>query len=198
MIDNKIDFNIIQSTLGETSPVSAQTAISLTSATKIKTLKKNTLLETSGEHIKYQFVVVSGIVRKFLTNAQGDEFTTDFFGVKQAITPAILRSVNFISFVNLEVVSSEATVMFFSLKEMQEIMQGNKDLEAFGYQVMMTEAFKRAEKEKILLTASGIEKLEWFRKNYPNLENQIPHYYIASFLGLTTTSLSRIRKSLAK
>ena len=198
MRDKEIDFNIIQNTLGEISPVSAQTAMTLISATKIKKLKKNTYIETSGQYIKYQFVVMSGIVRIFLTNAQGDEFTTDFFSAKQAITPALLRSINFISFVNLEVVSNEATVMLFSFEEMQKTMQGNKDLETFGYKVMMTEAFKRAEREKILLTASGIEKLEWFRKNYPNLENQIPHYYIASFLGLTTTSLSRIRKSLAQ
>lgn len=198
MINNKIDFSIIHHALCETSPISAQTSISLTSSTKMKTLEKNTLIETSGQQIKYQFVVVSGVVRKFLTNTKGEEFTTDFFSAKQAITPALLRSINFISFVNLEVVSSEATVMFFSFKEMQETMQGNKDLEAFGYKVIMTEAFKRAEREKILLTASGIEKLEWLRENYPNLENQIPHYYIASFLGLTTTSLSRIRKSLAK
>jgi len=76
---------------------------------------------------------------------------------------------------------------------MEAKMQSNKDLETFGFKVMMQDAYKRAEREKILLTASGIEKLEWFRKSYPNLENEIPHYYIASFLGMTPTSLSRLR-----
>lgn len=185
----------IKSTLSKISPISQKSAIALAAATQIQTLEKDTLIETSGQQVKYQFVVVSGIIRKFLTNAKGDEFTTDFFRANQAITPALLRSVDFISFVNLQVISNKATVMFFSNKEMEATMQGNKDLETFGFKVMMQDAFKRAEREKILLTASGNEKLDWFRQNYPNLENEIPHYYIASFLGLTPTSLSRLRST---
>ncbi len=186
-------FRLIQDVLGEISPISQHTAIALLSATEIKKLEKNILIETSGQHIKYQFIVVDGIVRKFLTNANGEEFTIDFFCKGQAITPSLLRSIDFVSFVNLQVVSDESTVLFFSLREMEAKMQSNKDLETFGFKVMMQDAYKRAEREKILLTASGIEKLEWFRKNYPNLENEIPHYYIASFLGMTPTSLSRLR-----
>lgn len=189
----KIDFKTIQNKLGKISPVSIQTAIELIPSTQVKIFEKNTLIESSGQPIKYQFVVMNGIIRKFLTNAKGEEFTTDFFTSNQAITPALLRSIDFVSFVNLEVLSPKAEVMLFSNQEMEKTMQGNKDLEAFGFKVMMQDAYKRAEREKILLTASGKEKLEWFRKNYPNLENEIPHYYIASFLGITPTSLSRLR-----
>ncbi len=188
-----IDFKTIQNTLGKISPVSIQTAIELIPSTQVKIFKKNTLIESSGQHIRYQFVVMNGIIRKFLTNAKGEEFTTDFFATNQAITPAILRSVDFISFVNLEVITSKAEMMLFSNQEMEKTMQGNKELETFGFKVMMQDAYKRAEREKILLTATGKQKLEWFRKNYPNLENEIPHYYIASFLGMTPTSLSRLR-----
>lgn len=190
-----IDFKSIQNILEKISPISTQTAIALSPATQVKTLKKNTLIESTGQSIKYQFVVVDGIIRKFLTNTKGEEFTTDFFCDGQAVTPTLLRSIDFVSFVNLQVVSDEATILFFSNKVMEATMQGNKDLEAFGYKVMMQDAYKRAEREKILLTAKGVEKLEWFRKNYPGLENEIPHYYIASFLGLTPTSLSRLRSA---
>lgn len=188
-------YDTIKSTLSKISPISEQTAITLAAATQIQTLEKDTLIETSGQQVKYQFVVVSGIIRKFLTNVKGYEFTTDFFRANQAITPALLRSVDFISFVNLQVISDKATVMFFSNKEMETTMQENKDLKAFGFKVMMQDTFKRVEREKILLTASGKEKLDWFRLNYSNLENEIPHYYIASFLGLTPTSLSRLRST---
>lgn len=189
----ELDFKTIQNTLGKISPISIQTAIELMPATQIKTIDKNTFIEQSGLRINYQFVVLKGVVRKYLTNPKGQEFTTDFFCDGQAITPALLRSIDFVSFVNLQVLSNEATILFFSNKTMEDTMQGKKDLEAFGYRVMMQDAYKRAEREKILLTATGTEKLEWFRKNYPGLENEIPHYYIASFLGLTPTSLSRLR-----
>lgn len=189
----EIDYKTIQDVLGAISPISAQTAKTLLASTEINSIKKNTLIETSGQRIQFQYVVMSGVVRKFLTSTNGEEFTTDFFTSNQAITPALLRGVNYISFVNLEVISSQATIMLFSNTEMEKTMQGNKDLEVFGYKVMMQDAYKRAEREKILLTSTGSEKLKWFRKNYSNLENEIPHYYIASFLGMTPTSLSRLR-----
>lgn len=114
--------NTIQSILGHISPISKQTAMELALATEIKTLEKDALLETSGQPVKCQFVVKNGIVRKFLTNAKGDEFTTDFFCAGQAITPALLRSVEFVSFVNLQVISHKATVLFFSNTEMEATM----------------------------------------------------------------------------
>jgi hypothetical protein len=174
-------------------PISPHTAETLLPHTELRTLKKHAFLEQAGQHIQFQFVVKSGIVRKFLTNAKGEEFTVNFFRAGQAVTPALLRGVEFVSFVNLEVISAAAEVYCFSFHGMQQAMEGAKDLERFGFAVMMREAFMMAEREKILLTASGKEKLAWFRKHYPNLENEIPHYHIASFLGLTPTSLSRLR-----
>lgn len=189
-----MDLKLIKKTLDAISPVSLQTAEALVAATQIKTFEKGAIIEATGQIIKHQYIVVNGIVRKYLTNPNGEEFTVDFFTAYQVITPALIRSVDFVSFVNLEVISAQASVMLFSNKEMEATMQNNIDLEQFGFKVMMHDAYKRAEREKILLTATGIEKLNWFRKNYPHLENEIPHYYIASFLGMTPTSLSRLRK----
>jgi CRP-like cAMP-binding protein len=183
----------IKNILSLTSAVSLQTAEDLKPYTQLRFLKKGVFLEKSGAPIKYEFIVKQGIVRKYLSNSEGREFTTGFFLPEQAVTPTLLRSIDFISFVCLEVISSSAEVLYFSLSGMQKAMKGNKDLEQFGFTVMMREAFAMAEREKILLTATGKEKMAWFRKNYPNLENKIPHYYIASFLGLTPTSFSRLR-----
>ncbi|MFN4080351.1 MAG: Crp/Fnr family transcriptional regulator [Saprospiraceae bacterium] len=190
---NRVDYQLIRRVLSAISPISSQTAIALEPATRIQNFEKGEILETAGRHVRYQFVVISGVIRKFLTNAKGDEFTIDFFCAGQVITPTLLRSVDFVSFVNLEVISLQAAVMTFSQELMEATMQGNKDLEALGFKAIMHDAYKRAEREKILLTATGAEKLDWFRKYYPNLENEVPHYYIASFLGLTPTSLSRLR-----
>jgi hypothetical protein len=50
---------------------------------------------------------------------------------------------------------------------------------------------ERREIELVLLQAD--ERYKIFKQEYPNLENLIPQYHIASYLGVTPTQLSRIR-----
>ena len=50
---------------------------------------------------------------------------------------------------------------------------------------------EKREIELVMLGAS--EKYEIFKKEHPNLENLIPQYHIASYLGISPTQLSRIR-----
>ena len=66
------------------------------------------------------------------------------------------------------------------------------------------EAFQRKNFEKriailqkrilSLLTLSASEKYDQFLKDYSDFEKIIPNYQIASYLGITPQSLSRIRK----
>lgn len=184
----------LQTILSAISPVSLQTAEMMLDSVERKVFHKGDLIEKPGQRIRHEFIVSEGIVRKFVTNAKGDQFTIGFFTNGQAITPGIIRSIDFISYVNLEIISKEAEIISFSYSVFQKTMEGNRDIELFGNKVLMQNVFQRAEREKILLTGIGSEKLAWFRKYYRNLENEIPHYYTASFLGLTPTSLSRTRK----
>src|SRR6185503_18854812 len=41
---------------------------------------------------------------------------------------------------------------------------------------------------------SALERYNHLLEIYPNLINRVPHHYIASYLGITPESLSRIRK----
>jgi hypothetical protein len=47
------------------------------------------------------------------------------------------------------------------------------------------------------LTLSAKERYTNFVNSYPNIEQNVKNYHIASFLGITTESLSRIRKEIA-
>jgi CRP-like cAMP-binding protein len=47
----------------------------------------------------------------------------------------------------------------------------------------------------LLLSATAEERYDDFNQMYPNLANRIPQKMIASYLGITPESLSRVRKS---
>jgi hypothetical protein len=188
----------LQQILSKIYPVSIKTTEDLLPFTSTRILKKGELIEKSGDKTDFQYLVINGVVRKFILNENSDEFSIGFYSGGQAITPSIMRSSRFISFVNLDVISIEAEILMFDNDAMEQNMSNDRDLKEFGNQVVMTDSLARAEREMIILKSDGIHRLIWFRENYPNLENEIPHYFIASFLGLTTTSLSRIRKKMFK
>jgi ribosomal protein L10 len=49
-----------------------------------------------------------------------------------------------------------------------------------------------------LLGATAETRYLDFVKTYPNLYNRVPQWMIASYLGVTPESLSRVRKELTK
>jgi CRP-like cAMP-binding protein len=55
---------------------------------------------------------------------------------------------------------------------------------------------KKVEKEIGLASFTAKKRLIRFREQYALLENLIPHTDIATYLGITNISLSRLRKEL--
>ena len=51
-------------------------------------------------------------------------------------------------------------------------------------------------REKSFLLDDATTRYLNFKKEYPDLENKIKLYHIASFIGITPGALSRIRKNL--
>lgn len=80
----------------------------------------------------------------------------------------------------------ELTSKNADLLEINRIYVGRKALER---------AFQRVESFVFL---SPLERYEKYVKDYPNLVNRVPDKYIASVLGITPVSLSRIRKRISK
>lgn len=51
-------------------------------------------------------------------------------------------------------------------------------------------------REYSFLAKNATQRYMEFRRDYPNLEKEIPQKYIASYLGISPVSLSRIRHSM--
>ncbi|MEM6687667.1 MAG: Crp/Fnr family transcriptional regulator, partial [Bacteroidota bacterium] len=81
------------------------------------------------------------------------------------------------------------------------------DVEEIFNKVPKTERFIRKKlqrsfvsfQKRILanLSQSAKERYINFTHDYPNIEQYVKNYHIASYLGITTESLSRIRKEIS-
>lgn len=186
-------YKTIHKALNKYHQVSERTCQALTKVTEIQIFSEKELIEKEKEKCNSEFIILDGIIKAYVIDQNGDEVTINFFTNYMAITPTIMRSLDDIAFYNLQVLSKKASLLVFNKNGMFDHMQDYEDLEQFGPKVMMIDAMQKIERELVLLKSNGKEKLDWFRKRFPNLENSVQHYHIASFLGMTSTSLSRIR-----
>jgi CRP-like cAMP-binding protein len=157
--------------------------------------KKNTILLSEGELAKVHYFVLQGCVRSYYV-IEGDEKTTEFYTENESVVPvSYIRkepSEYYLSCVEdcvLAVGSEEShkTLIDKIPKLNSLIIQHNHELMAENK--ISFDNFKNLSPKARYLK---------FMETRSDLFNRVPQYYIASYLGITAESLSRIRKRIVK
>ena len=96
---------------------------------------------------------------------------------------------------NWEVIE-DTTVMLFEVKDMKDLIYSDEQLKNIW--IMSLEGGMRYKiyRENGFLVESATERYVAFRKRYPQLSERVPLRYIATYLGITPESLSRIRSAM--
>jgi CRP-like cAMP-binding protein len=63
----------------------------------------------------------------------------------------------------------------------------------FGKLIFEQQTIKKCRREKSLLTQDAAGRYQLFQTEYRTIENRIPQYQIASYLGIAPETLSRLR-----
>jgi CRP-like cAMP-binding protein len=137
----------------------------------------------------------SGVMRGYVYDKDGNEITTHFYQEGDMVIGGYLPNVN-MSFTIEAIEDCEIDVADY-----KEVMSRvNKD---DSITLIINREFEKINKQLqsrlvSLLNLNSVEKYELFLEEYPGLVNRIPHYYIAQYLGITPTQLSRARKKFVE
>lgn len=136
-----------------------------------------------------------GVMRGYVYDNDGNEVTTHFYQEGDMIIGSYLPNVS-IAFTIEALSECEVSVANYA-----EVMSWvNRDRKITD---IITREFQKLNNQLqsrlvALLNLSSVEKYALFLKEHPNLINQIPHYYVANYLGITPTQLSRARKQFSQ
>ena len=158
---------------------------------KTEILKSGEFFLKYGDSCKKIGQLINGVMRGFVFDNEGYDITTHFYQEGDMIIGSYIPNVN----VSLSIEALEDCEI--SVADYSEVMSHvNKDKKITE---VITKEFQKINVQLqsrlvSLLNLNSVEKYELFLNEYPSLLNRIPHYYIANYLGITPTQLSRARK----
>ena len=141
--------------------------------------------------------IISGLLRVYYIDQAGNEVNQHFYQAGEVIAPVSA------------IINDEPCQYFIQALEDTELMLADyKDLYNTGINdpewlrlelKMLQRVFvKSARREARLLLGNAELRYKWFCKEYPELVERLTQYHIASFLGITPVSLSRLRNKHSK
>ena len=134
----------------------------------------------------------NGIIRAFYTNKKGIEYNKHFFTKNNLIggyTSLINKKPNLIS----QQALTDCIILVANYDELQKLTKTCIDLERVFRKYPETLLINKENREIELVLMNADERYEIFKNQFPELEQIIPQYHIASYLGISATQLSRIR-----
>ena len=160
-----------------------------------ETVKTGALFLKAGRPCTKIGKLSKGVMRGYVLDEDGEEVTTHFYQEGDMVVGSFMPNVS----MTFSIEALEDCEI--SMANYAEVMaQVNKD-------PSITEVINR-EFEKLnkqlqarlvsLLNLRAADKYRLFLDEYPGLLNRVPHYYIAQYLGITPTQLSRVRKQLSQ
>lgn len=158
---------------------------------------KNELVFAEKKFNAFEYFQLTGISHRFNMDENNSSVTTGIYADKTVITPHFARTINSQSIFSLQVLS-DSTFLKVPIGSFDELRNNNEQVKKFGQSVVEKEFIQSLNHEVLFRSHTAKDRLMFFRTNYPALENLIPHTIIASFLGITPVSFSRLRNELTR
>ena len=169
----------------------------LYSISKEKIVSKGEMLIRQGEAVTKTYFVTDGCLRSYCIDKSGKEHTLQFAIKDWWISDFIAIYNNEFATLTVEGVK-DSRVVEFNAKELEKIFSLFPEFEVFQRKNLERHIVSLHKRILNQLQLTAVERYNLFLEQYPDIEQFTPNYHIASYLGITQQSLSRIRAEKAK
>lgn len=158
-------------------------------------IKKDGYFSEAGRIARQIGFIDDGIIRVCYYNNAGEEITKYFIDENNFIVDLNSFDNKIPSSEYLQAVT-DSTVIAFSYEDWQELLNTIVGFDAMINKIISKALLKKVDRISPLVGEDATTRYLSFMEKFPGMANRIPLSYLASYLGITQSSLSRIRKNI--
>ena len=168
----------------------------LAEQTTVRYMKKGEFIVRIGEVLNEIYFLENGITRGYLLDVNGKDVTDCFsFCCGAPVMPFCQMELNIPSPLTLEVL--ENSVFFYiPISAVSELQEKYQEVSILYNRLLIQALNEHWRLKQILNSYTAMQRYQWFLETYPGLIGKVSSMHIASFLGMTPVTLSRLRRTL--
>lgn len=167
----------------------------ITSKVKEIELGKDVYFSEAGKIPREVGFVLKGVVRGCYYNNKGEEITRCFISENNLVVDYVNFESNSASSEYLQA-STDCKLIVFSKQDWEELSHTIVGWDNIKNKMVQKCLYQKSRKSPVISQDATTRYLE-FLENYPTLTNRVALSHVASYLGITQQSLSRIRKNIS-
>ncbi|MEO1347124.1 MAG: Crp/Fnr family transcriptional regulator [Pseudomonadota bacterium] len=141
-----------------------------------------------------EFIVLEGCLASSICDQDGKEVCVGFYVGPCVVTPNIARTRSGGSLVSIAA-TTDTLLARIDSDLLSDWMITSEPVRNWANAVLRDALSRKVDREWCLAALRGAERLTWFRQEFPGYEDIFTHTLIASFLGVTPVTMSRLRAS---
>lgn len=168
----------------------------LASFTRVE-FRKHDFLFKEGQTLNHYYFLETGFIRSFIYDYDGNEVTTKFYSEPEIVldwTSFMLRTPTQEHFQ----ANTDCVCWSLEFRVFQELFNSVEGFRESGRARFASSYFELKKHHLSIISLSAKERYLSLIQEHPEIIHNASLKHIASYLGITDTSLSRIRKEISK
>lgn len=177
--------------------VSPATASLIAEEFKLREIHRNEFLLKEGQVCNEYLFLEKGFMRAFAYDTDGNDVTTNFYLGRQVVFEVSSFFNRSLSKENIQAID-DCTGWYITYEQLNHLFHSLPEFREFGRSVLVKGFASLKNRMLSQITETAEERYAALMKNNPQIFQHAQLKHIASYLGITDSSLSRIRKDLSK
>jgi CRP-like cAMP-binding protein len=160
-------------------------------------IKKGNFFLEEGKLSNEYFFLENGFMRSFAFNTDGNDITTNFYSDNQVVFEASSFFTRTRSRENIQALE-DCSGWYITYDQLNDLFHSLPEFREFGRSILVRGLTSIKTRMLSMITETAEQRYETLLQTRPEIFHRAALKHIATYLGITDTSLSRIRKEYSK